>query len=139
MRIVTAIVVTVTALSVLAGNSSGFYAAYGEVDHQRFMARVSLADIHKTPRWSPDSEKTPPLPPGRAQSIAHRQLEQVVPSGQKWQVDAVRIVDADEHGDWLYEIAFHRDYPPNANVTGNDRMEILVLMDGTPVAPHKIP
>jgi hypothetical protein len=137
VKIATLSVVICSVSAVLADKPSGFHAADGEINHQRFMSRVSLAEIH--PKWSPDSRETPPLSPGRAQAIARKQLEYVVPSGQKWYVEAIRIIDGHEHRDWLYEIAFRREYPSNVTVFDGDRMNILVLMDGTPVKPKRIP
>ena len=122
-----------------AEEPSGFYSAYGQVDDQHFKAEVSLEQIRKTPQWSPGMEESPPLSPRRAQAIARQALTRVLPSGQTWQLDAVRIVSAALGRHWLYEVAFIREYPPDIAVYGGDRFDILVLMDGTAVEPKRIP
>jgi hypothetical protein len=124
--------------AVSAEEPSGSYSAYGQVDNQHFKAEVSLEQIRKTPQGSPQTEELPPLSPGRAQVIARRALERVLPSGQTWQLDAVRIVGGALGRHWLYEVAFTREYPPGVAVYGGDRFDILVLMDGTVVEPKHI-
>jgi hypothetical protein len=125
--------------ALFAAEPTGFYSAYGAVDEQHFKAEVSLEQIRKTPLWLPQTTDAPPLSPEHAQAIARRELESVIPSGQTWRLDAVRIVAAAEGSHWLYEVAFSRVYPPDVAVYGGDRFDILVLMDGTPIQPKPIP
>jgi hypothetical protein len=116
--------------------TSGFQYAYGQVDGRYFKSEVSVERLRKTPNWSPDREEAPPLSPGRAHAIARRQLERIVPSGQKWRLDQVRLIFMAETY-CLYEVDFWRDYPEDETVAryGGDRFDILVLLDGTCIEP----
>jgi hypothetical protein len=71
--------------------------------------------------------------------MARKQLDRLVPPGQAWHLDAVRIVDGGEQTHWLYEVSFRRDYPGAIEVFGGDYLDILVLMDGTVIEPQPSP
>jgi len=139
MRFVTSTAMFYLVAAALAEEPTGFYAAYGVVDDQHFKSTASLEQIRKTPKWSPDTEQFPPLPPGRAQALARKQLDRIIPSGQTWYVDAVRTVAVVEGANWLYEVSFRRQYPPDVAVYGGDYVDVLVLMDGTSIEPKRIP
>jgi len=139
MRVVTITAMFCLVAAALAEEPSGFHAAYGVVDDQHFKSTASLEQIRKAPKWSPDTEEFPPLPPGRAEAIARRQLDRIIPARQAWYVDAVRIVAVVEGTHWLYEVSFRRQYPPDVAVYGGDYIDLLVLMDGTSIEPKRIP
>jgi hypothetical protein len=130
------------AASCLASDDhSAWYAAYGDVGDKHFQSKATWSQIEQAPRWSPDTEEMPPLAPTRAQSIALRTLEPLIPPGQEWHLHEVRIVDGGLRTHWLYEVSFRREYPrdPNVAVFGGEFMAILVLMDGTAIEPRAIP
>jgi hypothetical protein len=116
--------------------TGGFQYAYGQVDDRYFKSEVSVEQLRKIRNWFPDREDAPPLSPGRAQAIARRQLERIVPSGQKWRLDQVRLIFMAETY-WVYEVDFWREYPQDETVAryGGDRFDILVLLDGTCIEP----
>jgi hypothetical protein len=128
------------AAEALAEQPSGSCFAYGQIDGRYFKAEVSLAQIAKTPNWSPDTQDAPALSPGRAQAIARRVLKRIIPADQSWRLDQVRLITMAETY-WLYEVGFWREYPPDPKVArfGGDRFDILVLMDGTAIEPKQVP
>ncbi len=139
MRAVTILALFFVALAAHAEEPSGTYSAYGDVDEKHFKFTVSLDEIRKAPQWSPATEEVPPLAPGRAQAIARKQLDRIIPPGSAWHVDAVRLVAAAEGTHWLYEVSFRREYPPEIAVYGGEYVDLLVLMDGTSPEPKPIP
>jgi hypothetical protein len=84
---------------------------------------VSLEDIRKALQWSPATQEVPPLAPGRAQVIARKQLDRIIPPKSSWYVDAVRLVAAVEGTHWLYEVCFRREYPPDVAVFGGEYVD----------------
>ena len=124
------------AASCIAGD--GWYAALGDIGGQHYRSQVTWTQIEQAPKWSPDAQETPPLPPGRAQAIARKELNRLIPLGQTWHLHAVRIVDAGR-GQWLYEVSFERQFPSDVAVIGGQFMDILVLMDGTAIEPRSVP
>jgi hypothetical protein len=139
MRVITITAMFCLLVAALAEEPSRFYAGYGVVDDQRFKSTASFEQIRNAPKWSPDTEEFPPLPLGRAQAIARKQLDRIIPAGQTWYVDAVRIVAVVEGTHWLYEVSFRRQYPPDVAVYGGDYVDLLVLMDGTCIEAKPIP
>jgi hypothetical protein len=139
MRAVTIIASLCATLAAHAAEPSGSYSAYGDVDDKHFKSTVSLEDTRKAPQWSPATKEFPPLPPGRAQAIARKQLDHIIPAGSNWYLDAVRIVAAVEGTYWLYEVSFRREYPPDVAVYGGEYVDLLVLMDGRAIEPRAIP
>ncbi len=139
MRALTILALFFVALAAHGEEPSGVYSAYGDVDDKHFKSTVSLEDIRKAPQWSPAAEEVPPLPPGRAQAIARKQLDRIIPAGSSWHLDAVRLVAAAEGTHWLYEVSFRREYPPEVAVYGGEYVDLLVLMDGTASEPKAIP
>jgi hypothetical protein len=121
-----------------ADDQPGWYAAYGDVGDQHFQSKATWPRIEQAPRWSPDTQQIPPLSPGRAQAIARKQLDRLIPAEQTWHLHAVRIVDAGLGTHWLYEISFQREFPADVAVFGGQFMEILVLMDGAAIEPIPI-
>src|SRR5437762_1842459 len=94
---------------IAADRDSAFYAAYGDVGNQHYQSKATWTQIEQAPRWSLDADEMPPLPPGRAHTIARKQLERLLPHGQTWYLDAIRIVDGGLRRHWLYEVSFRRD------------------------------
>ena len=139
MRAFAIVAFLLIALVVCAQEPSGTYSAYGDVGDRHFRSSVSFEKIRTAPRWSPATEKVPPLAPGRAQAIARRVLHRIIPSGSRWHLDAVRIVAGAGGTHWLYEISFRREYPPDVAVYGGEYVNLLVLMDGTTIEPQPIP
>jgi hypothetical protein len=139
MRAVIIFALVCSTLRACAQEPSGSYSASGDVDEKHFKSTVSLEDIRKAPQWSPATQEVPPLAPGRAQVIARKQLDRIIPPQSSWYVDAVRLVAAVEGTHWLYEISFRREYPPDVAVFGGEYVDLLVLMDGTSPEPKSIP
>jgi hypothetical protein len=139
MRAALILLVLLIALRAYAQESSGTYSAYGDVGEKHFKSTVSLEDVRRTPQWSPATDEARPLAPGRAQAIARKQLDRIVPPGSTWHLDAVRLVAAAEGTHWLYEVSFGREYPSEVAVTFAEHIDLLVLMDGTSPEPKAIP
>src|SRR4051794_5470616 len=107
-RVFLAFVVATSCIA--ADTDSAFYAAYGDVGEQHFQSKATWTQIERAPKWSPDTEETPPLSPGRAQAVARKKLDQLIPAGETWHLHAVRIVDGGLGTHWLYEISFEREF-----------------------------
>jgi len=139
MRAAVLLSLFLASLLAYAHEPSGAYNSYGDVDEKHFKSTVSLEDIRKAPQWSPATQEAPPLAPGRAQTIARKQLDRLIPPKSSWYVDAIRLVSAVQGTHWLYEISFRREYPPDVAVYGGEYVDLLVLMDGTSPDPKIIP
>jgi hypothetical protein len=139
MRAALLLVFVLAALRACAQEPYGEYNAYGDVDERHFKSTVSLETSRRTPQWSPATKEAPPLAPGRAQAIARKQLDSIIPPESTWYLDAVRLVAVVQGTHWLYEISFRRKYPDDGSIFGGDHVDLLVLMDGTSPEPKQIP
>jgi hypothetical protein len=110
------------------------YSAIGKMDNRHYEFKVSRADILRTPVWASDAD-FPPLSARKAQEIARREMQVLLPSGkQQWELRETTIADMGDGMHFVYVIQFE---PPSdgQGCIGCEFMRILLLMDGTVPKP----
>jgi len=98
---------------------------------------ITRETLNQTPLWA-EAEDVPPLPVRRAMSIAARQLAGLVSDAERWRFAEVSLRPIGEPRHWVYVVDYSEP-PPSPEGGLTSRLALLVLMDGTAVAPSRTP
>ncbi len=105
---------------------------YSYLRGERWSFVVTREARRYAPSWDPAIEDAPPLLPGQALSVAREKLSEWLRDGARWQL--IQIVLCPVLEDWVYVVEFGAPLP--GPVTS---LSVVVLMDGTGVAPQREP
>jgi hypothetical protein len=94
------------------------------------LTRETLA---RSPTW-PDSDPWPPLSPRRAIELAWAQLGTLVGDKEGWQLRSVSLKQVGPQRTWIYVVDI-AEPPPRPDGGVHSSIGMIVLMDGTTVAP----
>ena len=109
---------------------------------KNYLLSLSEDRLRGTPRWKLGEGENPRLSPGKAVSLARRELRRVFPDAHRWSVGLVALKSASEppratdalRDRWYYEVAFAPPEPERPFDIAQSYV-IYVLSDGGLVTP----
>jgi hypothetical protein len=138
MRIFTLVAFAFFAAIAFGGELYESFSVSGRAKGQSYEFTALKADLVKTPVW-PVGTEHPPLSPRRAEEIARRQLQQLVPGGADWRLEGITLSPLGDDLHWVYGVEFSPPRRPDVAVFMGDYMRLLVLFDGSVIKPKITP
>jgi hypothetical protein len=138
MRVFTVAAFLFLGATAVAGELYENYSVSGKANGQSYQFTATKAEFAKTPVW-PVGTEHPPLAPRRAEEIARRQLQQLVPSGADWRLEGITVFPLGDDLHWVYSVEFSPPLRPDVAVFMGDYMRLLVLFDGSVIKPKITP
>jgi hypothetical protein len=112
---------------------AGSFSSY--IRGERWDFSVTRSALAEGPSW-PEAEVAPPLPPRQAIRIAVEQLQELMTDAERWRLSSVSMRPIGEEGNWVYVVEF-AEPPPRADGGIHSSLRLVVLMNGTTVAPAR--
>jgi hypothetical protein len=138
MRVFTVAAFAFLAATAVGGELYESFSVSGKANNQSYEFTATKADLAKTPVWPVGTEQ-PPLTPRRAEEIARRQLQQLVPGGGDWRLEGITVSPLGDDLHWVYSVEFSPPLRRDVAEFGRDYMRLLVLFDGSAIKPKITP
>jgi hypothetical protein len=103
----------------------------------RWEFSLTRAALDQSPAW-PEGDPWPPLSPRRAIELAWQQLRTLVGDTERWRFNAVSLKQVGPKQTWIYVVQI-AEPPPRPDGGVHSWIEMIVLLDGTTVAPVRRP
>jgi uncharacterized membrane protein YkoI len=104
-----------------------------QYDGKTYEFHVPQDDLKKTAAWT-TAQENPPLSVRRAIDIAAQRLATLLPNGNDWRLHAVTLREIDNR--WVYLVEFLEPLRPGVEQQTAAGFQLVVLMNGTAVAPR---
>jgi hypothetical protein len=103
----------------------------------RWDFNLTHATLDQSPDWT-EADEWPPLSPKRAIELAWQQLGTLVGDTEGWRFDSISLKQFGPKRKWIYVVEIDEP-PPRADGGIHSSIKLVVLLDGTTVAPVRRP
>jgi hypothetical protein len=103
----------------------------------RWDSKLTRAMVDQAPAWQ-EADQWPPLSPRRAIELAWQQLGTLVDDRERWRFSSISLKQVGPQRTWVYIVEISEP-PPRPDGGIHSSIELIVLLDGTTIAPLKRP